>query len=124
MANITYPLLLVADKNYVDKNRDTVQKFVNAYAMADKYIREHPDEALAMYTATVRKAGAKLDESIIKTMMFEVPKFMGVNFIKSDWTELPRTRDFLYKAGRITSKPDVKAITDPSFGDAAEAKIK
>lgn len=124
MANITYPLLLVANKNWVDKHHDTVQKFVNAYAMADKYIRAHPDEALAMYTDTVHKAGAKLDESIIKTMMFEVPKFMGVNFIPSDWTELPRTRDFLFKVGKITSKPDIKAVTDPSFGDAAEARIK
>lgn len=124
MANITYPLLLVANKDYVAKHHDIVQKFVNGYAMADKYIRAHPDEALDMYTSLVHKAGAKLDESIIKTMMFEVPKFMGVNFIKSDWTELPRTRDFLFKTGKITSKPDMKAVTDPSFGDAAEAKIK
>jgi ABC-type nitrate/sulfonate/bicarbonate transport system substrate-binding protein len=124
MANITYPLLLVANKNYVAKHKDVVQKFVDGYAMADKYIRAHPKEALDMYTDIVHKAGAKLPESIIKTMMFEVPKFGGVNFVKSDWTELPRTRDFLYKTGKITSKPDIKAITDPSFGDAAEAKIK
>ena len=124
MANITYPLLLVASKNYVAAHKDTVQKFVNAYAMADKYIRAHPGEALDMYTKTVHDAGAKLDESIIKTMMFEVPKFMGVNFVASDWTELPRTRDFLFKTGKITSKPDIKVVTDPSFGDAAEARIK
>ena len=124
MANITYPLLLVASKTYVAAHHDTVQKFVNSYAMADKYIRAHPGEALDMYTKTVHDAGAKLDESIIKTMMFEVPKFMGVNFVASDWTELPRTRDFLFKTGKITSKPDMKVVTDPSFGDAAEARIK
>jgi len=124
MADITYPLLLVADKNYIAKHRETVQHFVNAYAKAQKYVRTHPEEALQMYTKAVHQAGATLDESIIKTMMFEVPKFGGVNFIASDWTELPASRDFLYKTGKIKTKPDIKAITDPSFGDAAEAKIK
>jgi len=124
MAGVTYPLLLVADKTYIAKNRDKVQHFLNAYAKAQKFIRNNPDEALRMYTDAVRKAGAKLDESIIKTMMFEVPKFGGVNFVPSDWTELPRSRDFLFAHGRIKSKPDMKDITDPSFADAAEAKIK
>ena len=49
---------------------------------------------------------------------------MGINFVPSDWTELPRTRDFLIKTGRIQSKLDIKAITDPSFDDAAEVRIE
>ncbi len=57
-------------------------------------------------------------------MMFEVPKFIGVNIIPSDWTELARSRDFLFAKGQIQDKPDLKAIIDPSFGDAAEASIK
>ena len=124
MAGITYPLLLVADKNYIAKHRDTVQHFVNAYAKAQKYIRIHPDEALQMYTAEVHKAGANLDEKVIKTMLFEVPKFNGVNIIPSDYTELPRDRDFLFDTGKIQTKPDMKDVVDPSFGDAAEAKVK
>ena len=124
MAGITYPLLLVAAKSYIDANHDTVQHFVNAYAKAQKYIRDHPDDALHMYTQTIHESGATLDENVIKTMMFEVPKFIGVNFIPSDWTELARSRDFLFKRGQIQGQPDLKAITDPSFGDAAEASIK
>ena len=124
MAGVTYPLILVADRNYVAKNREAVQHFVNAYAKAQKYIRTHSDDALRMYSEAVHKAGATLDEGIIRTMMFEVPKFGGVNFVASDWTELPRSRDFLYKNGQIKTKPDIKEITDPSFADAAEAKMK
>lgn len=124
LSDITYPLILVAEKSYIDKNKDTVQHFVNAYAKAQKYIRNNHDEALKVYTAAVHKAGATLDEDIIKAMMFEVPKFGGVNFVASDWTELPRSRDFLFKTGHIKTQPDLKTITDPSFADAAEAKIK
>lgn len=124
MAGITYPLILVAAKTYIDANRDTVQRFVNAYAKAQKYIRDHPDDALKIYMQAIRQSGAKLDETMVKTMMFEVPKFIGVNIIPSDWTELSRSRDFLFARGQIPSKPDLKAIIDPSFGDKAEAGIK
>jgi sulfonate transport system substrate-binding protein len=124
MAGITYPLLLVAAKGYIDSNHATVQHFVNAYAKALKYIRENPDDALRIYAQAIRQSGATLDEKVIKTMMFEVPKFTGVNIIPSDWTELTRSRDFLFKTGQIQSQPDLKAIIDPSFGDAAEASIK
>ncbi len=124
MAGITYPLLLVASKTYIDGNRDTVQHFVNAYAKAQKYVRDHPDDALQIYMQTIRQSGAKLDDAMVKTMMFEVPKFIGVNIIPSDWTELARSRDFLFAKGQIQDKPDLKAIIDPSFGDKAEASIK
>lgn len=123
MAEITYPLILVADKNYVAKNRETVQHFVNAYAKAHKWIRENPDGALQIFSKTVKDAGSTLEDNIIKTMMFEVEKFGGVNFIESDNKELGRTRDFLVETGKISSAPDLKNVLDRSFGDAAEAAI-
>lgn len=124
MAEITYPLLLVADKNYIAENRDTVQHFVNAYAKAHKWIRANPDGAFRIFSKTVRETGSALEDDIIKTMMFEVDKFTGVNFIASDEKELSRTRDFLRKTGKISSAPDLKDVLEPSFADAAEAAIK
>ena len=124
LAEITYPLILVADKSYVEKNRDTVQRFVNAYAKAHKWIRANPDGALKIFSKTVRDAGSPLDDETIKTMMFEVDKFPGVNFIATDAKELGGTRDSLAEAGTIKSKLDLDAILDRSFGDKAEAAIK
>lgn len=121
MAGITYPLLLVADKTYVEANRDTVQSFMNGYHRAHEWIQENPEGALEIYMKAIEAAGASLEEEIVRNMMFEVDKFTGVHFIESDWTELARTRDFLHAAGRISSTPDVEDITDPSFGEAANA---
>ncbi|MBZ8133736.1 ABC transporter substrate-binding protein [Afifella sp. IM 167] len=124
MAGITYPLVLVADKAWVEKNRETVQHFVNAYAKAQKWIRENPEKALDLYAGYIEKAGAPLDKEIVRNMMFEVDKFPGVEFIDSDWSELADTRDFLKENGQISTSPDIKAITDTSFGDKAEASLK
>lgn len=124
MAEITYPLILVADKTYVSENRETVQRFVNAYAKAHKWIRDNPDGAFEIFSKTVKASGSTLEDDIIRTMMFEVDKFTGVNFIPSDDNELAGTRDFLLKTGQISSAPDLKDVLDPSFGDAAEAAIE
>lgn len=124
MAGITYPLVLVADRNWVAENRDTVQAFVNAYARAHKWIREHPEEALNLYTKYIADAGSPLETEIVRKMLFEVDKFGGVHFIPSDQSEFTETRDFLHEQGQIKSKPELKDIVDPSFGDAAEAKLK
>ncbi|MCB1492260.1 MAG: ABC transporter substrate-binding protein [Rhodobiaceae bacterium] len=124
MAGITYPLILVADKNWVAEHKDATQAFVNAYARAHKWIRENPEEALKIYTDYIQAAGNALDEDIVRKMMFEVDKFGGVNFIPSDQSEFTDTRDFLFEKGQIKSKPELADIMDPSFGDAAEAKLK
>lgn len=123
MAGITYPLLLVAQKDYVEANRDTVQSLINAYHRAHQWIQENPEEALKIYMAEIEARGADLEEEIVRNMMFEVDKFTGVHFIESDWTELASTRDFLKADGRISTAPDLKEITDPSFGEAAKAKF-
>lgn len=121
LAGITYPLLLVADRDYIAANPDEVQAMVNAYHRAHAWIRDNPEEALAIYMESIRASGADLEEEIVRNMMFEVDKFMGAQFIESDWTELARTRDFLHAAGRISSQMDLEEITDTSFGERAAA---
>lgn len=124
MAGITYPLILVGDRAWVESHRDATQKFVNAYARAHKWIRENPEEALDLYTKYIADQGAPLDEEIVRKMMFEVEKFGGVHIIESDWSEFAETRDFLFAQGRIKSQPPIESLVDTSFGDAAEAKLK
>ncbi len=124
MAGITYPLILVADRNWVEENRETTQAFVNAYARGHKWIREHPEEALKIYTDYIQSEGSNLDEDIVRKMLFEVDKFGGVHFVDTDKDEFETTRDFLHEEGRISSKPEIEEIIDRSFGDKAEAALQ
>lgn len=124
MAGITYPLLLVASKDYVAKNEEAVQKFVNAYAHAHQWIRQNPEAALDLYVDTITKAGAPMDKEIVRTMMFEVDKFGGVRFIDSDVPELQGSADFLHETQVLSAAPDVKTLMEPSFAAAADEKFK
>lgn len=124
MAGITYPLLLVAKRDYIKDNPQAVQHFVNAYSRAHQWIRQNPDGALSIYLDAITRTGAPMDRDIVRTMMFEVDKFGGVRFIDSDDSELSGSAEFLHKNGVLSKVPDLKSITEPSFAAAADAKFK
>jgi len=119
MGDITYPLVLVADKNWVAEHPEETQHFVNAYQRAHQWITANPDKALDMYTDYIQARGAPLDKDIVRNMMFEVDKFGGVQFIDSDDGELTDFRDFMKENGQINTSPAIDDIVNRSFGEKA-----
>jgi ABC-type nitrate/sulfonate/bicarbonate transport system substrate-binding protein len=123
MAHITYPFLLSTTEQYRKQHADIVQKVVNAYAKADKYIRGHHDDAVKVYTAEVHRRGGKLTEDTVRVMLFDTDRFGGAAFTDGDMKDLPQTRDFLMKIGKLKSLPPLDKILDQSFGKKAEAML-
>jgi len=121
MAGITYPFLLTTTPTYVKAHPDIVQKVVNAYAKADKYISTHHEEAVKIYQAEVKRRGGNLSADDIQVMLFDVDRYSGAAFTAADWKDLPATRDYLQKIGQIKSKLDLHKIIDESFGKKADA---
>jgi ABC-type nitrate/sulfonate/bicarbonate transport system substrate-binding protein len=101
-----------------------VQKVVNAYAKADKYITTHHEEAVKIYQAEVKRRGGNLSEDDIRAMLFDVDRYSGAAFTAADWKDLPATRDYLLKIGQLKSKLDLDKIIDQSFGKKADAAAK
>ncbi len=124
MANITYPFLLTTTRQYLKDHPDVVQKVLNAYAKADAYIQAHKDEARDIYIAEIKKRGAKLDKAAVEVMLYETDRYEGPAFTKKDLADLPATRDFLIKTGKIKSLPPLDQLINTSFGDKAEANLK
>lgn len=124
MAHITYPFLLSTTQDYLKNHADVVQKVVNAYAKADKFIREHHDAAVKLYTDVVHKRGGKLTAETIRIMLFDMERFGGPAFTAADMKDFPQTRDFLIKIGKLKSLPPFSKIIDRGFGKKAEAMLK
>ena len=124
MAHITYPFILSTTEDVLKKNPEMVQKVVNVYAKAHKFIRENKDKALDVYMNYLKERGTKMDEKVVRVMVFEVDRFGGVAFTDADWQDIPRTVKFMHKIGRIKAAPDSDKIIDKSFGVKAEAALK
>jgi len=123
MAHITYPFLLSTTQTYAKAHPDIVQKVVNAYTRAEKYIREHKDEAVKIYTDSVVARGGKLTEDMVRVMLFDTERFGGVAFSDGDLKDLAATRDFLAKDGQLKDMPPFDKVIDQSFAKKAEAAL-
>lgn len=124
MAGITYPFLLTTTQQYRKDHPDIVQKVVNAYEKADKYIGSHHEDAVQIYVAEIKRRGGNLSEDDVRAMLFDVDRYGGVAFSAADMKDLPTTRDYLVKIGQLKSNLDLNAIIDTSFGAKAEAATK
>lgn len=123
MAKITYPFILSAPRDYVDDNPEVVQGVVNAYAKAHKFVRENPDEAVAIYKAFLDTTGGGMDTETVKYMMFDTDRFGGVDFTEKDEADLVSTREYLKKNRDMNAMPEVDAAIIRDFGDKAEGAL-
>jgi NitT/TauT family transport system substrate-binding protein len=124
MAGITYPFLLTTTQQYRKDHADIVQKVVNAYEKADKYIGGHKEETVKIYQDEITRRGGKLTADDIRVMLFDVDRYGGAAFSAGDMKDFPATTAYLLKVGQIKKAPDLKALLDPSFGTKAEAAVK
>ena len=104
-AGITYPFLFSTTQQFLKEHPDMVQKVLNAYAKGNKYIREHKDEAVKIFAEAANKRGAKLTEDIVRVMLFDTDRFGGSAFSDGDMKDLPATRAFMMKIGKLKSPP-------------------
>lgn len=122
-AQITYPFLLSTTKKFRDEHPDTVQKVLNVYSKANKYIREHHDEAVKIFTEAAKTRGAKLTEDLVKIMLFDTDRFGGSAITDADMKDLTATRAFLTKIGKLKSPPPLDSVIDRSFGKKSEMAL-
>jgi NitT/TauT family transport system substrate-binding protein len=120
MAGITYPFLVVTTRTYAKEHPGIVQKLMNGYAKADKYIAKHHDETVQIYLNEIKRRGAKLSESDIRLMLFDdVDRFGGTAFSTADMQDLTSTVSYMEKTHLLKTKLDLGKFIDPSFGKKA-----
>ncbi len=122
MAQITYPFILSSPRDYVAAHPDVVQGVANAYAKAHKFVRDHPDEAVAIYKDYLDSTGGGMDTETVKYMMFDTDRFGGVDYTDRDMVDLVSTVDFLKRTREgFENMPAIEDSIDKSFGEKAEA---
>ncbi len=126
LAGITYPFLVVTTPTYAKEHPGIVQKLMNGYAKAGKYIAAHHDEAVKIYVDEIKRRGAKLTESDIRVMLFDdVDRFGGgTAFTKADMQDLTSTLAYMEKNHLLKTKLDPGKVFIPSFGEKAAMAVK
>jgi len=125
MAGITFPFLVTTSQTYLAQHPDIVQKVMNAYAEADRYIAGHKAETIKIYLDEIKSRGANLSEGDIRVMLFDdIDRFAGAAFTPADMQDLNATRGYMEKTGLLNAKLDFDKIIVPSFGTKADHAAK
>lgn len=121
-AQITYPFVISARREYVEANPEIVQGVLNAYARAHAFVRDNPEAAVDIYHAALEETGAELDRETAEFMMFDTERFGGSVMITSaDRVDWEGTRDFLIRTRPdFANLPEIDAMMTNSFAEQAD----
>lgn len=124
LAGITYPFPLSTTREYLEANPEVVQKVLDGYARADKFITDNPEKAVDIYAKYLDTVGGGLDRETAKYMMFDTDRFGGVAFTDRDMQDLEATRQFLLDTRDMEDLPPVKDMIVETYAEKAEASVQ
>ena len=109
--------VFMAKKSYIDKNRETVQKFTNAITRAQRWVDDQPageiaDAVLGFFEGTDRDIAV----SVIERYKAQQSYAVGGVIDEAEWNNL---LDIMTQAGEITERTPLEAIVDNSFAEKA-----
>ena len=121
MAGITYPFLLTTTPTYLKAHPDVVQKVVNAYAKADKYISDHHEErsrSIRPRSSAAAASWARMTSASCCSTSTATPAPASP---RPTWKDLPATRDYPDQDRQAQIELDLDKIIEQSYGKKAEA---
>lgn len=124
MAGITYPFPLSTTRAYLEANPEVVQKVLDGYARADKFITDNPEKAVDIYAKYLNSTGGGLDRETAKYMMFDTDRFGGVAFTERDMQDLEATRQFLLDTRDMQDLPPVEDMIVATYAEKAEEAVQ
>ncbi|EXX89779.1 hypothetical protein BG53_14030 [Paenibacillus darwinianus] len=114
--NLPYTVFM-AKRSYIDKNKETIQKFTNALFKAQKWIAEQPPEAIAdAVLPYFEDTERELVVSVIKRYKDQQSYAANPVIDEQEWNNL---LDVMASAGELNERTPFGAIVDNSFAERA-----
>jgi len=103
-----YPILILADRNWLDRRSEDVRAFLRALKAAERYAAEHPEE-----TADIMAAETGLDSATTRRAMQRHEYRLRLD--EDVLSSLEQTAGFLKSQQIIGNTPDFKVAAAPRF---------
>lgn len=120
---IVYPVLLFGNCAWVDTNKDTVQRFVNAWVKATRFIDKNRTETLDIMEKAYRSWGLKIPRDKINEGIYT----RGYEKLLFDDEVIKDSENFaelMHETKQIKILPDIKKAMRPEFvKKAIESKM-
>ncbi len=111
---IVYPVFLYANCGWVDKNKDTTQRFVNAWLKAIKFIDKNPEETVDIMMRAYKGWGLKIPRDTVKAGVY-TRGYDKLTFDQEVLTDTDNFAQIMYDIKKIKFLPDFKKHLRPEF---------
>jgi ABC-type nitrate/sulfonate/bicarbonate transport system substrate-binding protein len=122
MAEITYVYGLFTVRSVYEKQKDLVQRFLNAWAKSQDYVWKNRKESLGILKAQL-DAVRKYSDADLEKLVYAY-QFDRTALSDADFKDIQNFRDFMFSVGYLKSKPDMGQVIDNSFALKAEKLIR
>jgi ABC-type nitrate/sulfonate/bicarbonate transport system substrate-binding protein len=121
ITNIEFPFLLLTTAKMVGSRPETVQKYLNAVAKAQRFIVRQPNETVASYRNTLPADVSKsISDADLRSQIYSSSRYDRIAFTTRDTDELRRTAEFMLREKMLKAMPDLdKWVNLPLAKNAA-----
>jgi aliphatic sulfonates family ABC transporter substrate-binding protein len=120
LAGITFPFLVSARRDFIEKNPEVVQKYVNAWVKIQDFVEKNRPEAVKLMREQLGAAATGMSDADLDAQI-ATSHFDRAALSAEDMDDLKRTTDFMLRKGQIKAAPDLAKVIDMSFAKKATA---
>ena len=118
----TYAFPVLTSRHMVEEHPDIVQRFMNAWAKALKFIHENPRETAAIMQAAFYNQGLNLTVEQVQELLGDT-RYDRVAFNEADVKDAAESARIYHASGRIRRLPDLSRFVDQRFALRAAASV-
>ncbi|MEE9256519.1 MAG: ABC transporter substrate-binding protein [bacterium] len=115
---IVYPVFVYGNCDWVDKNKDTVQRFVNAWIKAIKFVDKNPKETVDIMMRAYKGWGLNIPRDKVEAGVYT----RGYDKLTVDEASIKDSENFakiMYAIKKIKFLPDFRKAIRPEFAKKA-----
>ena len=124
ITNIEFPFLLLTTAKMVNTRPETVQKYLNAVAKAQRFIVRQPNETVANYRNTLPADVSKsISDDDLRSQIYSSSRYDRIAFTTRDTDELRRTAEFMLREKLLKAMPDLDKWVNLALAKNAAANL-
>jgi aliphatic sulfonates family ABC transporter substrate-binding protein len=120
LAGITFPFIVSARRDFVEKNPEAVQKYLNAWVKIQNFVEKNRPEAVKLMREQLGAAATGMSDEDLDAQIV-TSHFDRAVFAEEDLNDLKQTASFMARKGQIKEAPDFAKVLDMRFATKASA---
>ena len=124
LANTTYPFLILTTEKVIRDRPQVVQKYMNAFAKAQRFMLQNEKETGELYRKTLPpQVGGQMTEAELKFQVYSSSRYDRLLLNDRDLADLRQFADFMLRQKMLNTKPDIEKAVNQTFAQKAAAAL-